>query len=303
MNAQFDPDAARTTLLHRKWNERRLGDLGSISAAVALDRFLSRPADGWWAVPLIDEISADKGADEWVQAHVRELVIQGCQLLVAHALRVPTAPDSEARPIAEIVYEALPLDGLLTSDDQMRLAPGKYPLTSTTRDEEGRWREVLDELGQSHRITVADALAILDLTDEQLGQRDPSWYVRLARAAIDADLIEDFLRKRAILLADGRCVEPPAHADPQSLVCRVDDESLAARLGLALQLHPSYLNDDDDSQSVIDALKRAGVLLDELDSTDAALDVLAREGMEEKVRLTVGEEGTNGRRVPKIRGP
>ncbi len=116
-------------------------------------------------------------------------------------------------------------------------------------------------------------------------------------------LIEDFLRKRAILLADGRRVEPPAHADPQSLVCRVDDESLAARLGLALQLHPSYLNDDDDSQSVIDALKRAGVLLDELDSTDAALDVLAREGMEEKVRLTVGEEGTNGRRVPKIRGP
>jgi len=69
-------------------------------------------------------------------------------------------------------------------------------------------------------------------------------------------------------------------------VCRVSPDSLAARLGLALQVHPEYLADKADAKIVINALKGAKVLIDEVDSSDAALAVLARDGMQERVQLT-----------------
>lgn len=283
LTAQFDPDTARTTLLRNEWNEHRLRDLGDLVAAAALDQFLADPRDGWWAIPTSREVVSMK-ADEWVVDRARELVVKASQAKIADTLQVPVGPGS--RPISELVYEALPLDGLLTAEDQAFLSPGHVAVPSSSRDDEGRWRDVLDELGRSHRITVADALALLDQSDDELGQREPEWYVRMAKAAIHEGVLTKFLRKRGILLADGRRVEPPGHKDPRSLVCRVSPDSLAARLGLTLQVHPEYLTDNADAQIVMNALERANVLIDEVDSSVAALEDLARNGIQKRVQLT-----------------
>jgi|HubBroStandDraft_4_1064222.scaffolds.fasta_scaffold03219_6 hypothetical protein len=284
VSAQFDPDAARSTLLRRRWNERRLADLGDLVVSVALDRFETTAANGWWATPLLSEIS--DVSDEWVADHIRELMVHSCQTTLAGRLRLPAGADGDRRPLSETAYEELALDGLLTDGDQTALAPGRFPVSASTRDPEGRWRDVMEELGVSQCITVTEALAMFDWSDEELGDREPSWYVRMARAAIDDGLTEALLWKRCILLADGTRVEPPGHSDPQSLVCNVAPESLASRLGLALQLHPDYLGEDENSRTVVAALKQAGVLLDEVDSSDEALEVLAREGRDETIRVS-----------------
>jgi hypothetical protein len=283
LTAQFDPDAARTTLLPKKWNEHRLRDLGDLVAAAALDRFSADPCDGWWAIPISKEV-VPMAADEWVVGHVREVVVKASQAKIADTLQVPV--DVGSRPISELTYEALPLDGLLTAEDQVYLSPGHAAVPSSSRDDEGRWRDVLVELGRSHPIPVADALALLDQSDDELGQREPAWYVRMAKAAVHEGLLTKFLWKRGILLADGRRVVPPGHKDPRSLVCRVSPHSLAAKLGLALPVHPEYLADKADAKIVINALKRANVLIDEVDSSEAVLDALARDGMQECVQLT-----------------
>ncbi len=109
-----------------------------------------------------------------------------------------------SRPISELAYEALPLDGLLTAEDQVFLSPGHAAVPSTSRDDEGRWRDVLNELGRSHPITVADALALLDQSDDELGQREPEWYVQIAKAAIHEDMLEEFLCPRIAQRDHGR---------------------------------------------------------------------------------------------------
>ncbi len=283
LSAQFDPDAARNTLLPRPWNEDRLKDLGDLIASAALDRFSGDPQDGWWSVPLIGELPTE--GDEWVQTHMRTSIVLAVQSHIAGRLELPVG--QVRRPLSEFVYEESALEGLLRPEDQTYLMPDCHAIPLTTRDKEGRWRNVLGELGRTRMITVADALALLDRSDQELGPHDPDWYVRFAAAALDAQLLWKLLEKRALLLADGRRVTAPARGDPQSLVSRLDKDSLAAKLGLAIEIHPRYLSgDDEDARRVAAALRQEGVLSDQVDSAEAALNALAREDNRECVQLS-----------------
>ena len=141
------------------------------------------------------------------------------------------------------------------------------------------------EQNRSHQIEVQDALNLFDEEDDIFGVREPSWYVAIARVAIDADLLEEFLSKRGILLANSSRIEPPGHTDHRSLVSNLDPRSLAAALSLALRIHPAYLADDRDARFVVDALRSASVLMDHADADDVALEILARESQYEPLRL------------------
>ena len=145
------------------------------------------------------------------------------------------------------------------------------------RDTDSRWRSVLGELRRSESIDVEEALELLDQDDAALGDREPDWYVGMARASIDADAFDEFLHKRSVLLADGRRIESPGGSDPRSLVRRIDLRSLAAALDVALKIHPAYLTDEPDAQRVAEMLVEWEVLIDECDSADGVLRVLARD--------------------------
>jgi hypothetical protein len=275
LNAQFDPDAGRTTLLEgMEWNERRLADLGEVVVAAALDSFARDAASGWRAVPLAHEVSEEGG--EWLADLLRSSIVIPAQQQIGDEIRLDVG--NGPRDLSTLLYEDSSLDGLLTSEDQEKIRPGLFALPPASRDREGRWRAVLEELGRSIRLEVKEALSLFDQDDGELGERAPEWYLAMGRAALDTDVFSGvFLWKRSVLLADGRRVEAPGSNDPRSLVCRADPSSLAASLGVALQIHPAYLAGGDDAKRVAEALKDGGLLLDAFDSADAVLQVLARD--------------------------
>jgi hypothetical protein len=212
LNAQFDPDAARTTLLEgMEWNERRLADLGELVAAAALDSFARDAASAWRAVPLADEVPKEAG--DWLADRLRSLIVTPAQQQIRDDLRLDIG--NGPRDLSEVFYEEVSLEGLLTPQDQAKIRPGQSAPLPAGRDPEGRWRAVIEELGRSTRLDTKEALTLFDQDDEEFGERAPEWYVAMARAALDADVFsDDFLWKRSILLADGRRVEAPGQAAP-----------------------------------------------------------------------------------------
>jgi hypothetical protein len=272
LNAQFDPNPGRNMLRENAWNEHRIRDLGDLMAAVALDAFDRDTKTAWRSVPLTGEVTV--APDSWLGKELTEAV-DAAQGRVSEQLRLSTP--SGRRGLLDMVFEEARLDGLLTPHDQLHLCPDLVALDPEQRDGEGRWRDVLLELGVSQQIGTTQALEILDQEDSDLGPRPPEWFVAVAYAAIDADAFDDLLWQRSVILADGRRIQPPGGNDPRSLVCRTDPDSLAVALDLALLIHPAYLVGTEDARRVVDEMREFKALLEQVDSDEAALHVLARD--------------------------
>lgn len=273
VNAQFDPDTARSALLENDWNARRIRDLGQLVAAVALDAFVRDPASAWRAVPLEHEVQADENS--WFEAQLHKGIVDIAQAHVREHLKLKIR--NRRRGLGQLVYEDEELDGLLTTDDQEDLCAHRSAVPMEYRDPAGRWRRILEELALSTSIGVDDALTLLERDDDELGARTSSWYIGMARAAIDAGLFDEFLQSRGVLLSDGRRIEPPGDSDPRSLVRRVDKRSLAAALDVALPIHHDYLQSEPDAQRVAEELAEWDILIDECNTADGVLRVLARD--------------------------
>jgi hypothetical protein len=120
LNAQFDPDAPRTTLLENEWNEHRLRDLGELLAGTAIDAFERDPAPAWRAVPLRSDVVV--GLDSWLGRVLGEAIIETAQPRVADGLRLNAR--GSLRHARELVFEDRRLDGLLTGEVRSDCAPG-----------------------------------------------------------------------------------------------------------------------------------------------------------------------------------
>jgi hypothetical protein len=272
LNAQFDPDSGRSTVLPDRWNEERFTDLGRLLGSAALYAFGRAPASAWSYVPLKREVG---DAEDWVFRKIADLVVEDCHRRLLAELRLPTS--SEREPLSRIVYEEKALESVLSPTDQELLAEGHFALQPEHRDASGRWREVLAELGESHLLTITDALRIFD-HPEHLPGRDPSWFVEIAALAVEAGLFLEFVAKAGILLADGRVVSCPEKGGPRVLVRDAEENSLALRLGLALRLHPAYRTNTARANAVLAKLTAAGVLFGSYDAPADALNLLARHG-------------------------
>ena len=280
LNAQFDPDTARSTLHERSWNAHRFAELGDFLAAVAIELFVRDARRAWGAVPLLHDVP--RGIGEWLRERFLIDVIGRCHLRLGEEVRL--GPKEEPRPLDEIVFEDADLESVLTESDQERLANGFSAVPTGQRDRLGRWRSVLQELGHSRLIDVDDALELLALDDAELGERQPRWYVAFAAAAIEAESFHEFCEKRGILLADGTRVAPPRPNEPRSLVVRDEPHSLASQLGLTLAIHPVYLGSDKPARRVRGALEEEKLLVRSYESESGALALLAR-GKSDPVRL------------------
>ena len=167
LNAQFDPDTARSTLHERSWNAHRFAELGDFLAAVAVELFTRDPRRAWGAVPLLQEVP--DGIGEWLRERFLIDVIGRCHVRLGDEVRL--GPQEDPRPLDEIVFEEADLEAVLTESDQERLADGFRAVPSSQRDRPGRWRGVLQELGRSRLIEVEDALELLEHDDAELGER------------------------------------------------------------------------------------------------------------------------------------
>ncbi len=246
LNAQFDPDTARSTLHERAWNAHRFAELGDLLAAVTLELFSRDARRAWGAVPLLHDVP--DGISEWLRERLLFDVIGRCHLRLADELRL--GAEDALRPLDEIVFEDSGLDSVLTGSDQELLADGFSAVPPTQRDRFGRWRRVVQELGRSQLLDVEEALELLELDDAELGEREPQWYVAFATAAIEAEVFDKFCEKRGVILADETRVAPPRRDEPRSLVVRDEPQSLASQLGLTLAIHPVYLGGDKMGRGV-----------------------------------------------------
>ncbi|VXB53847.1 sacsin N-terminal ATP-binding-like domain-containing protein [Brevundimonas sp. G8] len=271
LNAQFDPDAARTTIMPLQWNESRFKDLGALLGSAALIAFDREPSHAWSHAPLRPEVEGQEG---WVAERLEVDVADQARDRLMGELRLPDQ-DGDRRPLDAFVYETADLDGLLTPDDQIAINIFSAVLTEEHRDSGGRWRDVLSELGQSRELDFDDALDIFEHPD-RINGREPNWFVRMAALAGRSGSIPGFLLHRSILLADGSVVRAPAQGGAKVLVRSGSADSLAVRLGLALPLHPAYLGEDDVAVEACAAFAQAGVLVDSADSPDDALALLGQ---------------------------
>lgn len=280
LNAQFDPDTGRSTLHERTWNAHRFSELGDLLAAVALQMFDSDAPRGWSAVPLLED--TPEGTSDWLRERYALDVIGRCHVRLADELRL--GPDNDRRTLDELVFEADELEDVLTVHDQELLADGLLAIPPEQRGPSGRWRIILKELARSRLLELEDALTLLDLDDDQLGEREPAWYLAFAVAAINARMFEKFCARPGIRLSGGERVTPPRPDEPRSLVIRVEPESLATRLGLTLMIDPVYIANDGVAPQVRGELEAAGLLVDAYESDREALALLAR-GRRDRIRL------------------
>ncbi|MEA3051888.1 MAG: hypothetical protein QOG72_791 [Sphingomonadales bacterium] len=266
LNAQFDPDSARSTLQPNDWNIARFADLERLVTWAALEAFSQRSASSWGHVPL--EAEALDG-DGWTQDRVRTLVAN-CQDDLREQLLVGTG--SGPRALADLAYEHEELEALLTEADIERLRPSGVAMPRSGRDPQGRWRRVLDELGQCQVVEVADALQVID----GQGERVPEWYVSFAALAERHGLTLEFSARPSILLDDGAATARPQLGESWVLVRRSSPDALATRLGLARRIHSSYLDPEAPTTAFLSKLEKLGVLFDNRDAGEDVFAVLAR---------------------------
>ena len=251
LNAQFDPDAARSTLMPNDWNLARMKDLGRLAGWAALDAFARDIPAGWSHVPLASEAG---GEDDWVDAAVREHVVDGSRAALRKELTLRV--DGEPVGLDHLAFEALGLEPLLDEADVEAIATDAVALPRQARDPAGRWRDVLGELGGSREVGAAEALAVIDGDPA----RGVQWHVEFAAVAELEGLMTDFLARPGIMLADGTTTAGPGANEPWVLVKERSPAALAPRLGIARQLHPAYLDHAAPSAAFVARLEKAGLL-------------------------------------------
>lgn len=280
-NAQFDIDVARRDIQHEDLNTWLFSRIGDVIAAVALERFASNPARAWIAVPLKAECSERN--DNWLTNRLTECV-DAVQRRLQRSCRVSI--DGSERLLRCFAYEEESLDGLLEPQDIAGLRPGLVCLPQSARDRERRWRRVLAEIDEATLIGVGEALALLDWEDQKLGARDVRWFIKLSRAAIEAELGQTLWLKRAVVTNDGtRIVPPMAHHEGELLLRSAGQNAIAARLGLVHVIHPQYLSRSSDAVVVRDWLEEFQMLRDTPDSQGTLEALAARDAGLEPICL------------------
>ena len=288
VNAQFDVDTPRTGVQRGEggWNGWLLKRAVEAIVAIARHRFETDPAGGWVAVPLADEV--EEVQDEWLRDSLKAAIPE-IQRRVFRGLKFEI--DGEAVSVGWLAYEARELENLLKPADIESVSWGRTPLPRSMRDSSGRFREVLEEIGESVEVGISRALDLLESEDEGLDGKGVGWFIKLAAIAIDAGCEDRLVDVASVILRDGTRVIPPApDAEGQVLVRQVRKSSLAARLGLARPIHRSYLSRGPDALRVRRWMERDGILAEV--SGDAAtlraLDHRGKEG-EESLELSTAE--------------
>ena len=238
LNAQFDIDVARRGIQHEPLNAWLFKRLAELAASVALERLESEPVAAWRAIPLRAEQAFP--VDSWVGEHIAELVAS-VQERVRRRFRIHVS--DEARRLRSLAYETEALDGLLEQKEIDGLRPGRTLFPRLARDRDGRWRVVLAEIGGATLINVRESLMLLDWEDDDLGPRDVRWFIKLARAAIEAGLGNILESLPSVVTSDAKRIVPPVPDTEGELLLRTaQNDSLASRLGLAHVVDPVYLS-------------------------------------------------------------
>ena len=294
VSAQFDPDTSRDGLLQSDWNAWLLESIGQLAAQVVEHRLQTDPRGAWTAVGLLEEVPDPSEAGEWLSTLLKGVVRRQQSAAADTVVYV----DGDESCLKDMAYEVGELDGLLNEPDETRLRPDELALPFAMRDPQGRWRRVMDEIGESTPITVDDSLEVLSWDEGDRSARSAAWHVRFAAMAVRAGLAAQCFRERALVLSDGSMVPAfdraaaaqyvagihGALAERGRLVTLEPSAGLGCSLGVVATLDPAYSAGSSDASQVRHALQSFGALVDRV-SADETIRALAS-WSSEPLRLT-----------------
>jgi hypothetical protein len=255
INAQFDPDTSRRGIVHAPLNEWLIGQIAKLASSIALYRLKENSPSAWTAIPLKEESSFP---DNWVMRQLDSLsnsiqdhIRRQFQILI----------DDEQISLKKLAYEKQEINQLLSQSDINELRHGLKLLPLKSRDTKGRWRKVLTQLGIATPISVKDSLNLLRLEDQKLVEKDVSWFIKLACAALEDDLGGDLWLLRSVITSDGTRIVPPLPGyEGELLLKKSESDSLASNLGIIHEIHPLYLQQTRESTTVRTWLEEEGML-------------------------------------------
>jgi len=284
LNAQFDPDTARRGIQHGKLNEWLIRRIAELVGAVALHLVTRAPTLAWRAVPLRSE--QDVSGDAWISGRIADLVATTQAKLEK---QLTFLIDGFPKRLRDVVYEVESIDQLICQAEVDGLKPnlGLKLLPNDYRDQQGRWRSVLFELGGSTEITVSEAIKLFDWEAEDLAHRDVDWFMRLANAALLEDLGSTIWLQKSIVTSDGsRIVPPMPHHEGEVLTKTEHRDALAFRLGLAHAIHPAYLSPSVEAIAVRGWLEANNMLREAPDAESTLRALAVRANQEQPFQLT-----------------
>lgn len=238
IDAQFDPSSSRENILDDGWNKWLVDQVGEVLAAAAVASARDGPASCWQLVPLLDDMIGDAGT-RWPRERFDAALATARRLFVENAILRTTGGDFA---LGELAYESEELSALLSAEDVIELAGRAGFVDASARDDEGRWRKVLDATSAAKRIGAA---ALLDaLGRDAFAGKEAAWWVDLAATLTSLDSEHELLGIPLWLRDDGARV--PAREKGSTARLLVDGHALspfAARHDLFDKLHPAFGDD------------------------------------------------------------
>lgn len=242
LDAQFDPSTAREVLIENTWNNWLIERCGEVLGEIAHGRMLEAPKDAWRYVPVAADYVGTEG-DRWLRDGFARSFETARDWLGKHAaILIDGAPIA----LSDIAYEYKDLSDLLTPADIEALAEGSRALPQDVRDEGGRWRTALDQIGVCATVGTTELLE--GFRQSRFQSKGPSWWVKAARVLVQIHADEELFDVPFWLTDAGRavvCKREGTTAKP--LVLGGEFSPFSLRWNLFDCLHAAYgLEEDGD---------------------------------------------------------
>ena len=257
VNAQFDPLTSRLDFADNDWNRALIPLVAKVWSHAALDLFVRNPKIAWLAIPVAKTV--DENARQSFVEIVEEEITKRARGWLSSHLSFQVYGKGFVH-LSDLAVEAQPLEHILTEPETAALAELPATLPTGTRDEYGRWREVLEDwrcAGSDLPEPVSVERALDLMRDEH---RSVDSTIALAAIALEQDLGERLKELPCVIAHDGRRHVPPSKNSPHAVARKVSP--LGQKLGLVTVLHDAHLVDGGSASTVLKWLKELGALLD-----------------------------------------
>ncbi|MDK9706387.1 MAG: DUF3883 domain-containing protein [Desulforhopalus sp.] len=245
LDAQFDPSTSREALIENPWNDWLIDRSSEVVANIAAGLLALDPKTAWSLVPLKDDCVGEKN-DPWLTGHFSNAFQKVRNWLGESAvLALPGAKPT----LKEVVYEDETLSGLLNDADIEGMVKDRYALHDDARDNNGRWRKVMDALGVSTVVGTGELLE--SLGNGMFLDKPVKWWGE-AGSRLVAHHPANELFNKAFLLSDRNMAVAceAANATDRPLVYDAAPSAFAARWSLLERLHSAY-GESDSGKKVI----------------------------------------------------
>ena len=273
VNAQFDPTTSRQQLASTPWNGALLPLIADLWVETVCGLFAERPALGWSVVPVASDNVAQVHDGKSVSNRLESLLLKRARTELVSRLHFVV--NGLSHSVTTLAVEEAELEGVITPIEVAQLAALDATLPHDARDPEGRWRRVLDDWRTADAdlpgtVTVAQALDLLERTE-----RSPSKTVALTAVGLDARLAGRLAGLPCVITANGERINPPTEDSLKVFV--VENSPLAELLGIGLQIHGAYLNQDSRALTVMSWLRERGAIIED-DKSETIVRRLAAAG-------------------------